>query len=43
MDISQLKKLREVEEENHRLKRMFADMSLDHQMLSHKKSLPTKR
>ena len=33
MDSSQLKKLKELEEENRRLKRMFADLSLDHQML----------
>ena len=33
MDTSQLKKLRELQEENRRLKRMNADLSLDHQLL----------
>lgn len=33
MEASQLKRLKELEEENHRLKRMYADLSLDHQML----------
>ena len=33
MDASQLKKLKELELENRRLKQMFADLSLDHQML----------
>ncbi len=33
MDSHQLKKLKELEEENRRLKRMYADLSLDHQML----------
>ena len=33
MDASQLKRLKELEEENHRLKRMYADLSLDHEML----------
>lgn len=33
MDSSQLKRLKELEEENKRLKRMFADLSLDHQLL----------
>jgi len=30
---SQLKKLKELEEENRRLKRMYADISLDHALL----------
>ena len=33
MDASQLKRLKELEEENRRLKRMYADLSLDHEML----------
>lgn len=33
MDTSQLRKLKELEEENQRLKRMFADLSLDHALL----------
>ena len=33
MDTSQLKKLKELEIENRRLKQMYADLSLDHQML----------
>ena len=33
MEANQLKKLRELEEENKRLKRMFADLSLDHELL----------
>lgn len=33
MDGTQVKRLKELEQENHRLKRMYADLSLDHQML----------
>lgn len=33
MDTSQLKRLKEMEEENRRLKKMFADLSLDHEIL----------
>lgn len=33
MDASQLKKLKELEIENARLKRMYADLSLDHTLL----------
>jgi len=33
MDASELKRLRELEEENRRLKKMYADLSLDHQIL----------
>ena len=33
MDVSQLKRLKELEEENNRLKRMYADLSLDHSLL----------
>lgn len=33
MEASQVKKLKSLEEENQRLKRMFADLSLDHQLL----------
>ena len=33
METNQLKKLKELEQENARLKRMFADLSLDHQLL----------
>ena len=33
MDASQLKRLKELEQENARLKRMYADLSLDHSLL----------
>jgi putative transposase len=33
LDASQLKRLRELEEENRRLKQMYADLSLDHEIL----------
>jgi putative transposase len=33
MDSDQLKRLKELEEENRRLKQMFADVSLDNKML----------
>ncbi len=33
MDASQLKRLKELEEENRRLKRMYADLSLDNELL----------
>ena len=33
MEANQVKKLKELEDENQRLKRMFADISLDHQLL----------
>jgi len=33
MDATQLKRLKEMEEENRRLKRMYADLSLDHELL----------
>ena len=33
MESSQLKRLRDLEEENSRLKRMYADLSLDHEVL----------
>lgn len=33
MDASQLKRLKELEEENRRLKQMYADLSLDHKLL----------
>jgi putative transposase len=33
MDVSALKRLRELEEENRRLKQMYAELSLDHKML----------
>jgi putative transposase len=33
MDVQHLKKLKELEEENRRLKTMFADLSLDHRIL----------
>jgi putative transposase len=33
MDAAQLKKLKELQEENRRLKRMYADLSLDHELL----------
>ncbi len=33
MESSDVKRLRELEEENRRLKRMYAELSLDHQIL----------
>jgi putative transposase len=33
MVASQLKRLKEIEDENKRLKRMYADLSLDHELL----------
>ncbi len=33
MDVSALKRLRELEEENRRLKQMYAELSLDHKIL----------
>ena len=33
MEVDQLKRLRELEEENRRLKHMYADLSLDHRIL----------
>ena len=33
MEVSQLRRLKELEEENRRLKRMYADLSLDHEIL----------
>ena len=33
MGISELRKLRQLEEENHQLKKLVADLSLDKQML----------
>ena len=33
MEASQLKKLKELEDENRRLKHMYADLSLDHKLL----------
>jgi len=33
MEASQLKRLKELEDENKRLKRMYADLSLDHELL----------
>ena len=33
MNSSQLKRLKEMEEENRRLKKMYADLSLDHELL----------
>jgi putative transposase len=33
LDESQLRRLKELEEENRRLKRMYADLSLDHMIL----------
>jgi putative transposase len=33
LDVSQLKRLRELEDENRRLKQMYADLSLDHEIL----------
>lgn len=33
MDVSQLKRLKELEEENKKLKQMYADLSLDYKLL----------
>jgi len=33
MDANELKKLKELQDENSRLKKMYADLSLDHQIL----------
>lgn len=33
MDLADIKRLRELEDENRRLKRMYAELSLDHQIL----------
>ncbi|GAA6152205.1 hypothetical protein NBRC116587_16240 [Pseudoteredinibacter isoporae] len=33
MEASDIKRLKELEEENHRLKAMFADLSLEHRIL----------
>ncbi len=33
MEVSDIKRLKELEEENSRLKRMFADLSLKHEAL----------
>lgn len=33
MEVSDVKRLRELEQENARLKRMYAELSLDHQIL----------
>jgi len=33
MDVQQLKRLKELEEENQRLKQMYAELSLDHKIL----------
>jgi putative transposase len=33
MEVSQLRRLKELEDENRRLKRMYADLSLDHELL----------
>ena len=33
MDVSQVRRLKELEEENRRLKQMYADLALDNQIL----------
>lgn len=33
LDVSQLQRLKELEEENRKLKQMYADLSLDHRIL----------
>jgi putative transposase len=33
LEVSELRRIKEVEEENERLKKMYADLSLDHQIL----------
>jgi putative transposase len=48
MEVNELQRMRELEQENDRLKKMYADLSLDHHILKDvisKKvgALPTKR
>ncbi len=33
MEVSEVKRLKELEEENRRLKKMYADLALDHELL----------
>lgn len=33
MEVSQVKRLKELEDENRRLKKMYADLALDHELL----------
>lgn len=33
MEVNQVKRMKELEEENRRLKRMYADLALDHELL----------
>ena len=33
MEVSQLKRLKELEEENRKLKQMYAELSMDHKLL----------
>ena len=33
MEVSQVRRLKELEEENRRLKKMYAELSLDHELL----------
>ena len=33
LDVPQLKRLKDLEEENHKLKQMYAELSLDHKLL----------
>lgn len=33
MDVNQVRRLKELEEENRRLKKMYAELSLDHELL----------
>lgn len=33
MEVNQVKRLKELEEENRRLKKMYADLALDHELL----------
>ena len=45
MDVSELKRLKELEEENRRLKQMYADLSLEHEVLKDiiEKNYPNRR
>jgi hypothetical protein len=45
MRVSEVKRMKELEEENHRLKQMYANLSLEHEVLKDiiEKNSPSKR
>lgn len=43
MDTQELRRLKELEEENRRLKHMYAELALDNKILKDVKALPTQR